>query len=214
MAILGGAVAKIYDDGVDSGILTDEYHKKNLETLECFLLGALSVNNFTFTFVAFTINFLHHLTNEESYKLPFERSLIIVYPIFLCISFASREYLTTKDIILVTIFAFVSFFESFFYKEERSVKKFVVRLFTTIFFSYILYTTSGLSNGIYLVISYILGYFIVSTLYQAHYLLDKTMDECIDEFIEGIHEMYTRVLTLGSEVYLFNPISSTSIWRK
>ena len=206
MAILAGAAAKIYDDGVDSGILTDEYHKKNLETLECFLLGALSVNNFTFTFVAFTINFLHHLTNEESYKLPFERSLIIVYPIFLCISFASREYLTTKDILLLIYISTFFFFEPFFFEEDRSVKKFIFRLCGCIIFLYILYSITGLTNGMYLIFAYGLGYFIVSTLYQGYYLVNKSLDECIDEFIEGYYEIYTRFLTPDGKMYIFNAI--------
>ena len=49
LALLAGSSAKIYDDCVDNKLITNEYHIKMLETLQCFLLGALSINNFTFS---------------------------------------------------------------------------------------------------------------------------------------------------------------------
>lgn len=211
LAMIGGAAAKIYNDGTNNGILTDEYHKRILETLQCFLLAVISLNNFTFTVVTIVINYLNHLANENAFKAPHENSLLIVYPIFLYLSIASREYLNTRDILSFIYFAILFFFEPLVIKEERSVRKFVLRLSATIFFSYILYTTTGLSNGIYLTFAYGLGYAIMSTLYQGHYLLNKTVDECIDELVEGFHEIYTRFLTPDGEMYIFNGISATSI---
>jgi hypothetical protein len=63
----------------------------------------------------------------------------------------------------------------------------------------------------YLIFAYGLGYFFISTLYQGHYLLNKSISECIDEFVEGYHEIYTRFLTPDGEMYIFNSISGTSI---
>ena len=70
-AVIAGAAAKIYDDGVDSGLITDAYQKKILETLQCFLLGGLSINNFTFTLIMLIINIASHLANKEAFKEPY-----------------------------------------------------------------------------------------------------------------------------------------------
>jgi len=204
MAIVAGASAKIYDDGVDNHIIKDERHKKILETLQCFLLGALSVNNFTFSLIMLGINFLHNMTSKESYTLPYENSLLTVYPIFLFISFSSREYLTNQDILLCMILLFVAYIEPLIYEEDKSVRKFICRLFYCIVSFLFLYLLHGLSNGIYITFVYVTSYYLISTLYQGYYVLNMSTSSFIDELIEGYIDMYKKFLT--SEVRTYKPV--------
>jgi hypothetical protein len=168
-AVVAGAAAKIYDDSVDTGLLTDEYQKKILETLQCFLLGGLSINNFRFTLIILIINIAHHLTNKEAFKEPYEWSLLSVYPIFLILSFTTREYLPIFDLFIFISMSVTLFIEPLFVKEETSYQKLVMRSIASIsgiLFCYIL--APYLTRGTYLLFIYCISYLIISSLFQAY----------------------------------------------
>jgi hypothetical protein len=192
VAIIAGAAAKVYDDGIDGGIIKDETHKKILETLQCYLLGALSMNNFTFSLVNLVINLLNHLTNKEAFANPYEFSLLAVYPIFLFLSFGTRDYLTRGDLIIFLILSLSMFFEPLLITEDKSPRKFIIRLFLFLEVCLIAYLDLGLSSGIYLTILYFLGYFFISTLYQGYHVLNIPFTDFKKQFAEGITDILNK----------------------
>ena len=90
-ALIAGALAKIYDDGTDMNLIKDPYHIKYLETLHCYLLGAISMNDFTFTIINFIANILNYFANNAANKDPYERSLLVLYPIFILLNFQGES---------------------------------------------------------------------------------------------------------------------------
>ena len=191
-AIIAGAAAKVYDDGVDDSIITDETHKKILETLQCYLLGALSMNNFTFSLVNMVINLLNHLANKEAFATPYEYSLLAVYPIFLFLSFGTRSYLTRGDLIIFIILSVSIFFEPLLITEDKSPRKFIIRLVFFLEFCLLAYLDLGLSSGIYLTILYAVGYFFISSLYQGYHVLNMPFTDFKKEFVEGIADILNK----------------------
>lgn len=189
-AFLAGAAAKIYDDGVDMEMITDDYHKKILESLQCFLLGGLSIHNFTFSVVNLVINLLNHFANKNAFKEPYEFSLLAVYPLFLLLSFGTREYLTKADLMFFFILAATLFLEPMVVKEDKSPRKFVFRLGTFLVFLWFLFLDIKLSSGIYLTIVYAVGYLLLSTIYQGYHVSHMDINVFVDEVIKGIQAVF------------------------
>lgn len=194
MALVAGAAAKVYDDGVDMKHITNEFHIKILETLQCILLGAISINSFTFTIVILIINLLNHIANPDAFAPPYESSLLVVYPILLILSIGSMSYLTVPDIIILIYLAAILFFEPFFIKEETSPRKFIIRLLTTILLTCVLMMQIGLSNGIYLTLMYIVGYGVVSTTYQGYSVSHMSLGDFLSELLTGIKHLFDPIL--------------------
>lgn len=186
-AFVAGAAAKIYDDGVDMNIITNEYHKKILETLQCFLLGALSVNNFTFSVILYVGDYLNYLANPNAFKEPYENSLLVLYPIFLILSFSKREYLNSADVKFFCLLVGFLFFEPLIIKEDKSPRKFIHRLFTLLLFIAFLLLDIKLSSGIYFGLLYGLGYFLISTIFQGYHVSNMTFSEFKYEAIKGVN---------------------------
>ena len=191
VALIAGAAAKIYDDGVDTGLLTDEYQKKILETLQCFLLGILSVNNFMFTVIMYTINLIAHLFDEEAFKNPYENSLIIVYPIFFILSFQKRKWPTCIDAFITIILSLVAIIETSSIKENTSPRKAIIRFLTIIFLACIYYIT--ISHEIQIFTVYFIGYMIVSTIFQIYSVSHMPFADFVDEAIDGFKDLFSSL---------------------
>jgi hypothetical protein len=54
----------------------------------------------------------------------------------------------------------------------------------------------GLSNGIHLTIMYIIGYGIVSTIYQGYSISHMSLGDFIDELITGTKHLFDPILDL------------------
>ena len=213
-AVVAGAAAKIYDDGVDTGLLTDEYQKKILETLQCFLLGVLSINNFTFTLINLIINICTHLTSKEAFKEPYEWSLLSVYPIFLILSFTTLEYLSIFDLFMFISMSATLFIEPLFVKEETSYEKLVMRTIASIsgiLFCYIL--SPYLTRGTYLVFIYCISYLIISSLFQAYSISSlstkKDIHDVLQTFQDGVSALRVDLASVLS-LSLSPPIKITA----
>jgi hypothetical protein len=185
-ACIAGAAAKIYDDGVDNNFITDPFHIKILETLQCYLLGALSVNNFTFTVIMIITIFISYIGDKEQYKNPYELSLLTVSPIFLLLSFHTIEYLSISDILLFIYFAIFFFLEPRIIKEEKSPRKFLMRLCICIQLCIFLYLDLGFSMGINLIVSYYIGYTLLSSIFQGYSISHMNGSDFIRETKSGI----------------------------
>ena len=196
MAFVAGAAGKLYDDGVDMKYITNQYHIKILETLQCMLLGAISINSFTFTVIILIIDLLNYISNNAAWSAPYESSLLVVFPIFLFLSIGSREYLTVPDIIVSIYLSGLLFFEPFFIKEETSPRKFISRLFGLLILICISMIPLGLSNGIYLILLYCIGYLVLSTIYQGYSISHMSLGDFIDELITGTKRLFDPILDL------------------
>jgi hypothetical protein len=194
-AILGGALAKIYDDGVDNGLLTDEYQKKFLETLQCFLLGALTFNHFTFSIVAYIFVFITYICDPIQYANPYETSLLIAYPFLILLNIGKYEALTRSDWILIMIVVSCLTTEPIVYKEEVSYIKLIMRALVLCITIGILSFDVGLSNSFLILLKYLSGYLFISVLFQAYSLMPDSIKQ---ELHSLLHKVYTS--DLSSEI--------------
>jgi hypothetical protein len=209
LALLAGSTAKIYDDCVDNKLITNEYHIKMLETLQCFLLGGLSVNNFTFSIIASTITICNYIGGKGQYSNPYEFSLIAMYPIFIILSYSKREYLNLFDWLLFLYLCAVLASEPMLIKEDSSPRKLVMRfLYTAFFVSTMPFYYKLLSNGVFLTLLYILGYSAISVGFQIYACSHMSFDEFNKKLFNGMEELLSDVLnTFGINE---TPTNSTS----
>ena len=209
IALLAGSTAKLYDDLVDNKLITNEYHIKMLETLQCFLLGGLSINNFTFSIIASTITICNYIGGKGQYSNPYEFSLIAMYPIFVILSYSKREYLNLYDWLLFLFLCVVLALEPILIKEDSSPRKLVMRfLYTAFFISTMPFYYKLLSNGVFLTLLYILGYAMVSVGFQIYACSHMSFDEFNKKLFNGMEELLSDVLkTFGINE---TPTNSTS----
>ena len=187
VALIAGAAAKLYDDFVDMNIVSNEYYLKMLETLQCFLLGALSINNFTFTIVIIIINILNYIANNDAYNLPYEWSLLTMYPILLLLSFSSRTYLSWFDFYVVVLLLCAMFIEPILVKEDKSPRKFIYRLSSGII-CLIIMIAVPMSSGVLLNVAYLAGYMFVSSMVQGYFISHMNMNEFCISLTEGFQD--------------------------
>jgi hypothetical protein len=209
IALLAGSTAKLYDDLVDNKLITNEYHKKMLETLQCFLLAALSINNFTFSTISCMLTICNYIADKGQYSNPYDFSLITMYPIFIILSYSKREYLNLYDWLLFLFLCVVLALEPMLIKEDSSPRKLVMRfLYTAFFISTMPFYYKLLSNGVFLTILYILGYAMVSVGFQIYACSHMSFDEFNKKLFNGMEELLSDVLkTFGINE---TPTNSTS----
>jgi hypothetical protein len=209
LALLAGSTAKLYDDLVDNKLITNDYHIKMLETLQCFLLGGLSINNFTFSIIASAITICNYIGGKGQYSNPYEFSLIAMYPIFVILSYSKREYLNLFDWLLFLYLCVILALEPMLIKEDSSPRKLVMRfLYTAFFVSTMPFYYKLLSNGVFLTILYILGYAMVSVGFQIYACSHMSFDEFNKKLFNGMEELLSDVLkTFGINE---TPTNSTS----
>jgi len=196
LALLAASAAKIYDDCVDNNMITNEYHKKMLETLQCYLLGAISINNFTFSIVMFIIITCNYLGGREAFSNPYEFSLLAMYPIFIILSYSKREYLNVFDLGLFLFLGVFGAIEPMLIKEDSSPRKLIIRcLYPVLFMLCMICCYKLLSNGIFLILLYTLGYVTVSIGFQIYACSHMSIDEFSKQLFEGMQELLSDVLS-------------------
>lgn len=122
-----GIVTKIYDDLVDNSILQEGILKETLFTILCFLLSAVSYNDFTFSLILYFMNISAFIGDSEQYENLKERSLIYAFPILIFLSISSIASISFFEVLILFGAVFVIFAESFLIKEDVSVRKLVIR---------------------------------------------------------------------------------------
>ena len=127
-ALVGGVSAKLYDDIVDEGFEVSDTIKESLKGIQWITLALISINDFNFTIMNYIKNVLNHLGNSEAYKNPYEFSLLLVYPIFLVLSFHTIQYPNLMYILGFLIFSTGMFIEPFIIVENVSYRKMIIRL--------------------------------------------------------------------------------------
>ena len=174
-AFLAGFTGKIYDDFKDNNLLKNNILKESLQGSQYILLTLLSHNDFNFALIFYFINVLNAYTNWNAWNFPYEKSLLILYPFLVLISYSTYFIPQIKDFIYILFFMICMAFEPLIITEEFSSRKLFTRLISIIF------SVIGIVGGIYYEISpsiiknsyYALGYTLFSSFFQAHLLLNK-----------------------------------------
>ena len=168
LAILGGMLCKIYDDFSDSKIVTNPLVLECLKGLQWISLCLLSYKDFNFSFVFYLGNLLNSISNPIEWTPAYEHSLLIVYPIFLIMSYTTFQYPNIYDLILSFSTCVGMFFEPYFFTEEYSYKKLAYRGFFLLWLCFII--TLPISLSVRKGFCFGIGYFLLSCIYQAYRL--------------------------------------------
>lgn len=163
-AAIGGAVCKIYDDIVDNNIKVSETLKEGLKGVQWMILAGLSANDFNFTLFFYIINFLNYLNNNEAFSLPYEHSLLYVYPLLLLFNYHTAQVINYLDIIPIILCLLSGALESYIFPEDLSNKKIISRTVACIGAFILLFV--GLSRFMNKVIMYGLFYGMTSVIFQ------------------------------------------------
>jgi hypothetical protein len=174
-ATLLGINTKVYDDLVDNSITDNPTILESLKGIEWILLTLLSYNDFNFTFVNFLANLLNFLANNEAWNEPYEKSVLILYPIFLIISFHTIKSINIFSIGYILCFISVMFLEPFIISEKNGYEKLISRsvLSLLLFIGIIISPYFDISPSI-LKFSYnALGYGLTSVLFQMYFIMTR-----------------------------------------
>ena len=175
--LIGGISCKLYDDLYDNNILKNEILKEFLKGVQWVVLTLMSYNDFNFTVIAMIANGANALFNKDGWNNPYETSLLMLYPIFLVISYQTRKSINLIEIFYLLVIFCSMIWDPIVITEEYSYRKFIQR--SLVFVSSVI----ALIVGIYLNISmsfikltlYSTGYFFTSSIFQL-YMLEKDND--------------------------------------
>lgn len=127
-ACLSGAVAKIYDDFTENGIVEDGFIKESLHTLSCFLLACSSMNDFTYGLILYSVTIFGHFGDEQAFSEFKEKTLLYLFPAIMLLSLPTVKQLTILETLVIALASPISFGESSTIKEEVSLRKLSMRL--------------------------------------------------------------------------------------
>ena len=175
--LVGGISAKVYDDILDNDIPANDIFKEALKGIQWITLALASVGDFNYTFMMYSMPFLQFFYNAEGFKLPYEYSLLLVYPIFL-LSFHTIQYPSIVEFVLILIFLCLCYFEPIFFPEDKSYKKIISRILCLMSFLFIiLFGKSFVSSSSRKLCAWNAGYALISCLFQFYMLQYKESKE-------------------------------------
>ena len=165
---IGGVSCKAYDDIVDNHIEVSDTLKEALKGIQWISLAVLSINDFNFTLYFYIFNYLHHLTNKESFSLPYEHSLLYVYPLLLLFNYHTAQSFNSLDLIPVLSACAWFTLEPYFFPENMSYRKILCRilLVITIIIVLAIGVQVGSSDSMRKILIYLLCYMSVSLVFQ------------------------------------------------
>jgi hypothetical protein len=175
-AILLGIIVKMYDDLNDMEIIKSDILNEVLKGLTWVFLSLMSINDFNFSLIFYAINLGNSIVNSKEWYNPYESSLLYVYPIFLILSFHSREYLSILDILQGMTLIFINLIEPYLFNEESSHRKMISRAMCSILALIVLVIYSlyfNISPSISKILYGSIAYGITSSLFQAYQVYIK-----------------------------------------
>ena len=122
-----GIVTKLYDDLTDNSIIGDGIVKESLFTILCFLLSAVSYNDFTFSIIMYLMNITAFMGGPEQYENLKEKSLIYGFPILILLSISSIASISFFEVLILFGAILIIFAESIIIKEDVSIRKLIIR---------------------------------------------------------------------------------------
>jgi hypothetical protein len=179
LAFISGLVCKLYDD-LDDNIYLKQFKEPTLMELlkgsHYICATALSILDPLFFIISYLGNFLHNLKNNESFKKPYEASLLYSCLImFFVIDYKKIGSLTFLDYFCISWFLFWMFMEPLLKFPEVSYNKFYFR-FIGILLTFVGYFIAS-SNTFKNIMVYVLGYGLISLCVQYYSLQHKNKNK-------------------------------------
>jgi hypothetical protein len=168
LAILAGALCKIYDDFSDSKLVENALVLECLKGLQWVSLCLLSFQDFNFSFMNYTMNVLNAISNPLEWSPAYEHSLLLIYPIFLVLSFRTIQYPNIYDLFFLANFWVAMFAEPYIISEDYSHRKLVMRSIFAV--SMLISFMIPISTPTQKIVGYCLGYLLASCAYQVYRL--------------------------------------------
>jgi len=177
LAFLGGASCKIYDDLNDMNIIRSDKLNEALKGLQWIILSVLSIHDFNFAMIIYTVNLINSYINPKEWSEPYEFTGLYVFPILLLLSFHTRSYFLGFDILLFVLFIVFALIEPFIFTEETSYSKLISRIMTSLLVLFVILMPIDISQGIRKCLYYSLAYFITSSFFQLYKLSSDDFSE-------------------------------------
>jgi hypothetical protein len=189
--LIGGITAKVYDDIVDTNIKVTDTFKESLKGIQWVTLTLMTINDFNFTLLFYIINVLNHLGNPDAFDMPYEYSLLLVFPFLMLLNYNTIEYINLRSLLLFIPFIITMFIEPCIITENVSLKKLISRsiISSGLIILILLHSYFNLSPSILKIVIYALGYGITSSLFQYYMLYEnkkKDSEESTDNKKENI----------------------------
>jgi hypothetical protein len=173
-AIVAGVSAKLYDDIIDNKYLESFKNETLLEALkgvQFITTTKLSIQDPFFIIVYYIGNFANFIGDNNSFKDPYEKSLLYSY---LCIFFLLdyKKIISTSvfQYIIIVMFIIGMYLESRIYRSECSAFKLLCRLGSILSIIFMLYVFPNACTTLKYLWFTIMGYFLVSCVTQYYSL--------------------------------------------
>ena len=125
---LSGISAKLYDDLTDNHLLEDPVSKEVLKGSQWILLTLISQADFNFALPFYLTAFANSISDTDAFVSPYERSLILLYPVLLLISLPTAKAFTSGDYLFASLTTLALLTEPFINSEEYSYRKLGTRI--------------------------------------------------------------------------------------
>lgn len=183
LSLLGGISAKAYDDLYDNHLLQsfkNDTLMEYLKGLHYITFTTVSIEDPIFFIIWYIANFLNHLTNEDAYNEPYERSLLYSFLLlFIIISQKNFTNLELIDYLLLLCMCGCMFFEPLFQtfileNKEFSYNKLINRTVGLLFAICLFFL--GNSKTTRNIFAYCIGYLLLSVIVQYYSINIKETD--------------------------------------
>jgi hypothetical protein len=180
-AFIAGVSAKLYDDIVDNKYLHYFKNETLLEALkgvQFITTTKLSILDPLFIVVYYIGNFANFIGDNNSFKNPYEKSLLYSYlSIFFILDYKKIVPTSLCQYIIIVMFIIGMYLESKIYKSECSVFKLFFRIGSILSIIFLLYVFPNACTTLKYLWFTIMGYFLVSCVTQYYSLFVFTEPE-------------------------------------
>ena len=181
-ALLAGFSCKLYDDLDDNetiAFLKNETLMEFLKGIHYICFTTVSINNPLWFIFNYIVNVAHHLTNDEAFSKPYERSLFFSFGLlFFFINYNNIELLQWFEYLILFVGLCGFLIEPLFNKSDYSLNKLIHRCCFLLCIILLLFIPN-MSNMIRYAFLYGIGYFLVSSLVQYYSLFIYKKDTTI-----------------------------------
>ena len=172
IGLLGGISAKLYDDIVDAKIEISDTVKECLKGVQWMILAILSMNDFNFILIFYTMSLIYYFGDSSAYSGSYESSLLLMVPFLLLLNVGAIQSLDYINIIYIILFSIILFVEPIIIQEDVSYLKLITRIIGTVMLLLLYFGSDYLqiSPSIMKINMYLLGYCIISVIFQLYLL--------------------------------------------
>ena len=188
-AFLSGVSTKLYDDICDTPHISMFKNETLLETLkgiQFITTVKVGIDDPLFMIVYYIGNVANFIGDNNSFKDPYEKSLIYSYLfLFLLLDYTRIKKQKWYEYITIILFIYGMFLESYIFKSEYSIFKLICRVGSIISMLFLLYIFPNITITLKHLWLTIMGYFFVSSvlqfyslfIYKKHDIKEETLEE-------------------------------------